>query len=118
MGAERLFECLSSPLCELVNTFIEEGGFPNHLKQAYVIPIYKKGDCEDPNNYRPISITAALAKISEKVLREQMLNYLESNKLVKTLEKSWTIMKAQQWFLLIFPKLSTPYLMKSYFKNV
>ena len=73
---------LAEPLCDLVNTFIQEGRFPNHLEQAYVIPIYKKGDCEDPNNYRPISITAALAKIFKKVLREQMSNYLESNKLL------------------------------------
>ena len=73
---------LAEPLCDLVNTFIQEGRFPNHLKQAYVIPIYKKGDCEDANNYRPISLTAALAKLFEKVLREQMSNYLESNKLL------------------------------------
>ena len=46
----------------------------------YVIPIYKKGDCEYPNIYQPISITAALAKIFEMVPREQMSNYLESNK--------------------------------------
>ena len=73
---------LAEHLCDLVNTFIQEGRFPNHLKQAFVIPIYKKGDCEDPSNNRPISITAALAKIFEKVLREQMSNYLESNKLL------------------------------------
>ena len=78
MPAWALKDCLNilaEPLCDLANTFIQEGRFPNHLKQAYVIPIHKKGDCEDPNNYRPISITAALAKIFEKVLREQMSNY-------------------------------------------
>ena len=73
---------LAEPLCDLVNTFIQEGRFPNHLKQAYKIPVYKKGDCEDPNSYRRISVTAALAKIFEKVLREQMSSYLESNKLL------------------------------------
>ena len=71
---------LAEPSCDLVNTFIEKGRLPNHLKQAYVIPTCKKDDCEDPNNYRPISLTAALAKIVEKVLREQMSNYLGSNK--------------------------------------
>ena len=31
----------------MVNAFIEEGKFPEHLKQAHVIPIFKKGDNED-----------------------------------------------------------------------
>ena len=44
---------LAEPLCFIINAFIEEGKFPEHLKQAHVIPIYKKGDNDDPDNYRP-----------------------------------------------------------------
>ena len=58
-----------------------EGKFPNHLKHALVTPIYKKGNREDPCNYRPISITPALSKTFEKVLRKQMNEYLEKNQL-------------------------------------
>ena len=61
---------------------IEEGKFPEHLKQAHGIPIFKKGDNEDPDNYRPISITSSLAKVFEQILREQMNEYLERNKLL------------------------------------
>ena len=50
------------------------------MKHALVTPIYKKGDGEDPCNYRPISITPALSKIFEKVLRKQMNEYLEENR--------------------------------------
>ena len=70
-----LKDCLNiiaEPLCFLINAFIEESKFPNHLKSAFVIPIFKKGDCENPINYRPTSITPALAKLFEKVLHEQV----------------------------------------------
>ena len=67
------------PLCYLVNTFIQEGKFPNHLKQAFVVAIFKKGDPENANNYRPISKTSALAKLFEKILRQQINEYLTEN---------------------------------------
>ena len=70
----------------MVKAFIEEGKFPEHLKQAHVIPIYKKGDNEDPDNYRPISITSSLAKVFEQILREQMNEYLERNNLLGPLQ--------------------------------
>ena len=69
-------------LCFLINAFIEESKFPNHLKSAFVIPIFVKGDSENPINYRPISITPALAKLFEKVLHEQISEYLSQHKLL------------------------------------
>ena len=63
----------------MINAFIEEGKFPENLKQAHVIAIYKKGDNEDPHNYRPISITTSVAKVFEQILGEQMNEYLETN---------------------------------------
>ena len=70
----------------MINAFIEEGKFPEHLKQAHIIPIYKKGDNEDPDNYRPISITSPLAKVFKQILREQMNEYLERNNLLGPLQ--------------------------------
>ena len=72
---------IAEPLCFLINAFLNEGKFPSDLKQAHICPIFKKGDTEDPNNYRPISITAALSKVFEKVIREQITNYIDNNKL-------------------------------------
>ena len=77
---------IAEPLCYLVNTFIQEGKFPNQLKQAFVVPIFKKGDPENANNYRPISITSALGKLFEKILRQQINEYLAENNLLSQLQ--------------------------------
>ena len=50
----------------MINAFTEGGKIPEHLKQAHVTPIYKKGDSADTDNYRPISITSSLAKVFEQ----------------------------------------------------
>ena len=73
---------LAEPLCFLIIEFISESSFPTDLKKALVSPLYKKGNTEDPTNYRPISVTGALAKFFEQVIRNQINNYLISNKLL------------------------------------
>ena len=66
----------------LVNYCIKLSCFPNELKRAHVVPLYKKDDPEEPNNYRPISITPCLSKIVETILRDQNCQYLHDNNLL------------------------------------
>jgi hypothetical protein len=63
----------------------EEGKFPDLLKAARVIPIYKGKN--DPNcfeNYRPISALNCLSKIMEKFLNTRLWDYLSKYKIVTT----------------------------------
>ncbi|XP_065575185.1 uncharacterized protein LOC136036786 [Artemia franciscana] len=51
------------PLAHVINTSIKNGVFPDLLKKAKIIPIFKKGEAQDPNNYRPIALLSPLAKV-------------------------------------------------------
>ena len=62
-----------------INECINANTFPEILKEAYVTPIYKKGDRHNPENYRPISVTPTLAKIFERLLLEKMSEHLDMN---------------------------------------
>ena len=73
---------LAEPLCFLINQFITEGKFPEYLKKACVTPLFKKGNPEDPLNYRTISATSPLSKVFEKAFSSQITSFLEREQLL------------------------------------
>ena len=66
-------------LCELFNKCVEYGVFPESLKYAEVVPIYKSGKKCDVNNYRPISLLSPFSKIFESLVCERLNNFFLSN---------------------------------------
>ena len=68
-----------SPFFEtLFNSCIYHGVFPDVFKIAQVIPLFKGGDKENCNNYRPISLLPAIGKLLEKLLSVRLTNHLNS----------------------------------------
>jgi len=54
-------------LVTLYNACLKQGVFPDNYKIAKVIPLFKGGDRENVNNYRPISLLPAFGKLFEKL---------------------------------------------------
>ena len=73
---------LSSVICDMVNRSMMEGRFPDSLKIAKIIPVYKKGDPKLLSNYRPISILPYLSKIFEKVFHNRIACHLANNNIL------------------------------------
>ena len=61
----------------IFNDCIQEKVFPTILKDAHITPIFKKRDVSVLTNYRPISVTPTFAKVFERLLLNQLLEYLE-----------------------------------------
>ena len=59
------------PLTHLVNSSIKNDIFPDELKIAKVVPIFKANDKQNIENYRPISVLSVFSKIIEKVMYYQ-----------------------------------------------
>ena len=58
------------------------GIFPSDWKTARVSPICKSGERDECGNYRPISVLSTISKIFEKLVFEQVNNYLVTNRLL------------------------------------
>ena len=52
--------------------------FPTSMKYADVIPIHKKDDKTDKENYRPISILPNLSKVYERLMYNQIYPYFDT----------------------------------------
>ena len=63
------------------NKSLEEGMFPDLMKQANTIPLYKTKSTEDCNNYRPISLLLTISKILEKLVYSRTVTYLDRHNL-------------------------------------
>lgn len=73
-------DCISSPLAYIFNLSITRGIVPKNLKIAKVIPIFKKGDTDQPSNYRPISLLSVFNKIFEKIIAKRLLLFWNKQK--------------------------------------
>jgi hypothetical protein len=76
---KRIILLIVDVLVYLFNLSIEKGIFPECLKTAVVIPLFKKGDKTNPSNYRPISLLPLFAKIFEKIIKKRLLHFLNIN---------------------------------------
>ena len=65
------------PLTHICNMSLTEGVFPNTLKVANVIPLYKSDDPMCFNHYRPVSLLCILSKVFEKIMYDRLLNFVD-----------------------------------------
>ena len=65
-------------LTHIFNQAVTLSSFPDEWKTARVVPLYKNGQRNLAGNYRPISVLPVISKIMEKILYDQLYNYLSN----------------------------------------
>ena len=73
---------LAQQLFILFRMSLETGMLPGDWKIAQITPIFKKGHRCKPGNYRPVSLTAIICKILEKLVRLNIIDHLAQNELI------------------------------------
>ena len=72
---------ITDALLHIFNASFSNGIFPDRMKIAKVVPIFKKGDRKDVNNYRPISLLPILSKSLEKIMQNRLNSFLGKHNL-------------------------------------
>ena len=64
----------------IFNDSVMNGVFPDIWKLARVTPIFKSGAKSDANNYRPISVILIFSRMLERLVHDQLFDFLKANK--------------------------------------
>ena len=73
---------IAPTLSVIINQSLYTGIFPKQLKIAKVIPLFNKGEETSIENYRPISLLSSISKVFERVVFNQLYQYLDVNNLL------------------------------------
>ena len=65
-------------LCNLFNKIFEIGKFPDDWSEGYVIPLHKKGDANEVENYRGITLLSTLGKLFTRVINNRLNEWAEN----------------------------------------
>lgn len=76
------FGAIGHVLLHLINTSLETGKVPNKLKTSVVVPIQKVLNTNKSWELRPINTLPCVDKILEKIIYNQLLDYLNTNNIL------------------------------------
>ncbi len=79
---KKLIPYIVVPLKHIFNLSLLNGVFPDSMKIARVIPLFKSGNTKEFSNYRPISLLPQFSKILEKMYHSRLMAFIDSNQIL------------------------------------
>lgn len=74
---KQTIDVIVEPFLHICNLSLTTGEFPDQMKVAKVIPLFKKANTNDVSNYRPISLLPQFSKILEKIFLNRLHIFIE-----------------------------------------
>ncbi len=69
-------------MLKLFNVILNSGIFPKEWAQGEIIPVFKKGNINDPHNYRGITLVSCLGKLFTFIINERLNAWAEENHVI------------------------------------
>ena len=73
---------IAAPLSHIFNLSVMDGVFPDILKIANVVPLFKKEDPMLFSNYRPVSLLCTLSKVLERIMYNRVIEFLNEHEIL------------------------------------
>ena len=67
---------LAPALKVMFSQSLTHGFIPPSLKRAAITPVFKSGTKTSPSNYWPISLTSTIIKVFERIIRKQVVAFM------------------------------------------
>ena len=75
-------DILSSHLVDIFNAILNSGYFPNQWSEGIIVPLFKKNDPCDVNNYRGITLVSCFSKLFTGILNNRVTKWAENNNIL------------------------------------
>ena len=72
-------EELAPILAKLFQLSLDTGDVPSDWRNAWVVPIFKKGERHLASNYRPVSLTSIVCKVLEHIIHSQIMRHFSQH---------------------------------------
>ena len=69
--------CILTNTLHICNLSLTSGCFPDKMKVAKVVPLFKSGEMNVFTNYRPVSLLPQFSKILEKIFNNKLDSFIE-----------------------------------------
>ena len=79
---KEMAEELSPSLALIFTASLQQGKIPQDWKKALVTPLFKKGDQNNPTNYRPVSLTSICCKLLEHIIHSNVITHLNAHNII------------------------------------
>ena len=99
-----VYDSIKVILFKIFKASLEEGIFSEKLKIAKVIPVFKNGDKENIENYRPISILPVFSKVLERIMYNSLYEYFMNNNLLHKNQFAFQINNSTEHAILQFTR--------------
>jgi hypothetical protein len=76
------FDVVGACFLDIINSSLQTGMVPEKWKKSTIVPIQKVSGTKKCEEFRPINILPAYEKVLESVVKTQLMNYLERNKIL------------------------------------
>ena len=70
-------DILLSHITDLFNAILDSGCFPDNWTEGIIVPLFKKGDENDVNNFRAVTLVSCLSKLFTAVLNKRVNDWSE-----------------------------------------
>ena len=69
-------------LTKLYQFSLNTGEVPADWKNAFIVPVFKKGEKHIPSNYRPVSLTSVVCKLLEHIVHSSVMRHFDRNRIL------------------------------------
>ena len=79
---KQVINYIAKQFAHVCSTSFEYGVFPDNMRVAKVVPLFKAGDRSVFSNYRPISQLSPFSKILEQLINERLDKFIDKFQLL------------------------------------